>query len=170
MCERGVEGTTIKETFSLGYFSCLCTVEARSNGCLMQVYCSWGSWKREEHSTKDHVSPHVRVILLGCEVGAAYAATTTRQSLFQYGMPNKHLNLCIVLEILLSLAVIFSPVLQGGSKGNEHITLSFHVTNQAWGEKAELEPLCSCRLMQGKRVAAMAARSWWSIFFDHLHG
>mmetsp|Transcript_7365 Transcript_7365/g.15993 ORF Transcript_7365/g.15993 Transcript_7365/m.15993 type:complete len:1114 (-) Transcript_7365:342-3683(-) len=45
-------------------------------------------------------------LVLG-QVGAALATTTTRSSLFTYGLPNKWLNLCIVLEILLALLVVY---------------------------------------------------------------
>lgn len=48
-------------------------------------------------------------LVLG-QVGAALAATTTKQSLVQYGLANKWLNACIVLEILLAIAVVmWSP-------------------------------------------------------------
>jgi len=50
-------------------------------------------------------------LVLG-QVGAAVAATTTKQSVFQFGMPNWGLNLCIVLELLLALAVLMWPPLQ----------------------------------------------------------
>mmetsp|Transcript_21897 Transcript_21897/g.49960 ORF Transcript_21897/g.49960 Transcript_21897/m.49960 type:complete len:1124 (-) Transcript_21897:34-3405(-) len=63
----------------------------------------------------DGMTAYYWTLVLG-QVGAAVAATTTRQSLFQYGLPNKHLNACIIMEILLSLAVMFSPTLQGLSK------------------------------------------------------
>eukprot|EP00929_Paragymnodinium_shiwhaense_P063315 TRINITY_DN31639_c0_g2_i1.p1 TRINITY_DN31639_c0_g2~~TRINITY_DN31639_c0_g2_i1.p1 ORF type:complete len:1205 (-),score=289.21 TRINITY_DN31639_c0_g2_i1:262-3876(-) len=41
------------------------------------------------------------------QVGAGLATTTTRQSLFTYGLPNHALNLCIVLELVLGLAVVY---------------------------------------------------------------
>jgi len=63
-------------------------------------------------SNLDGMTAYYWTLVLG-QVGAAVAATTTRQSLFQYGLPNKHLNACIVLELMLSMAVIFSPTLQG---------------------------------------------------------
>lgn len=50
-------------------------------------------------------------LVLG-QVGAALATTTTKQSIFQYGIPNKWLNWCIVLEIFLALAIMFSSPMQ----------------------------------------------------------
>lgn len=40
------------------------------------------------------------------QVGAALATTTTKSSLFTYGVPNMALNVCIVLEIVLSLVLL----------------------------------------------------------------
>uniref|UniRef100_A0A7S2CH05 Cation-transporting P-type ATPase C-terminal domain-containing protein n=1 Tax=Alexandrium andersonii TaxID=327968 RepID=A0A7S2CH05_9DINO len=51
-------------------------------------------------------------LVLG-QVGAALATTTTRQSVFQFGMPNVGLNLCIALEILFAFLVITWTPLQG---------------------------------------------------------
>lgn len=51
--------------------------------------------------------------LVICQVGAALAATTTRQSIFQYGLPNHYLNFLIIGEILLALAVVMWSPLQG---------------------------------------------------------
>jgi len=45
-------------------------------------------------------------LVLG-QVGAAIAATTQKQSLFQYGLPNQWLNLCVVGEILLALMITY---------------------------------------------------------------
>lgn len=45
-------------------------------------------------------------LVLG-QVGAAVATTTTRQSLFSYGLPNKWLNWCLICEILLAFVVIY---------------------------------------------------------------
>merc|ERR1719487_2153519 len=50
-------------------------------------------------------------LILG-QVGAALAATTTRQSVFSYGLPNKWLNGCFIFELGLALVVIFLPPLQ----------------------------------------------------------
>mmetsp|Transcript_65872 Transcript_65872/g.117046 ORF Transcript_65872/g.117046 Transcript_65872/m.117046 type:complete len:1110 (+) Transcript_65872:140-3469(+) len=45
------------------------------------------------------------------QVGAALAATTTKQSIFQYGLPNGWLNMLILLEILLAIVVVtWSPL------------------------------------------------------------
>lgn len=52
--------------------------------------------------------------LVAGQVGAAYVTTTTRQSLFQYGLPNFWLNVCIVFELLLAFSVIYDPELQFG--------------------------------------------------------
>jgi magnesium-transporting ATPase (P-type) len=54
-------------------------------------------------------------LVLG-QVGAALATTTTKQSLFQYGIPNKWLNACIVFEILLALLVVGASPLQSTFK------------------------------------------------------
>ena len=35
------------------------------------------------------------------------ATTTTRESLFTYGLPNMMLNICIVLEIVFAVLVIY---------------------------------------------------------------
>ena len=43
------------------------------------------------------------------QVAAALATTTTRQSLFNYGLPNNVLTLCIVLEVILAGVVIEVP-------------------------------------------------------------
>merc|ERR1719310_1393330 len=45
-------------------------------------------------------------LVLG-QVGAAVATTTTRQSVFTYGLPNKWLNWCLICEILLAFVVIY---------------------------------------------------------------
>merc|ERR1712176_253971 len=54
-------------------------------------------------------------LVLG-QVGAAIATTTTRQSLLQYGLPNKWLNGCIALEILFALLVVYWSPLQSAFK------------------------------------------------------
>merc|ERR1719235_837277 len=41
------------------------------------------------------------------QIGAAVATTTTRQSVFSYGLPNKWLNWCLICEILLAFVVIY---------------------------------------------------------------
>jgi len=46
------------------------------------------------------------------QVGAALAMTTTKSSLLTYGVPNGALNVCIVLEILLSLVIIYCKTFQ----------------------------------------------------------
>ena len=43
------------------------------------------------------------------QVAAALATTTTRQSLFNYGLPNNVLTLCIVLELVLAIVVVEVP-------------------------------------------------------------
>ena len=48
------------------------------------------------------------------QLAAAYATTTFKQSLLTYGIPNMTLNIFIVLEILLGLAIIYIPTLQEG--------------------------------------------------------
>mmetsp|Transcript_17908 Transcript_17908/g.28561 ORF Transcript_17908/g.28561 Transcript_17908/m.28561 type:complete len:1200 (+) Transcript_17908:115-3714(+) len=54
-------------------------------------------------------------LVLG-QVGAALATTTTKQSLIQYGIPNRWLNACIVFEILLALLVVGASPLQSTFK------------------------------------------------------
>jgi magnesium-transporting ATPase (P-type) len=51
-------------------------------------------------------------LVLG-QVGAALATTTTRTSIFKFGMPNPWLNACLVLEILLAALVMMWAPLQG---------------------------------------------------------
>jgi sodium/potassium-transporting ATPase subunit alpha len=49
--------------------------------------------------------------LVSGQIAAALATTTTRQSLFSYGLPNKVLNACIVGEILVAyIAVTWDPL------------------------------------------------------------
>jgi len=50
--------------------------------------------------------------LVLAQVGAAYGATTTKQSLTEYGLPNSMLNLCVVGEILLACLIMFWSPLQ----------------------------------------------------------
>lgn len=50
------------------------------------------------------------------QIGAAVATTTTRQSVFSYGLPNKWLNWCFVFEILLAFVVIFWSPFQSAFK------------------------------------------------------
>ncbi|CAD7964780.1 unnamed protein product [Amoebophrya sp. A120] len=50
--------------------------------------------------------------LLVGQLAAAYASTTYRQSLFEYGIPNFWLNFFIVFEILTGLAVVYWSPLQ----------------------------------------------------------
>jgi len=45
-------------------------------------------------------------LVLG-QVAAAMATTTTRESLFNYGLPNMMLNLCIVAEIVFALVIMY---------------------------------------------------------------
>mmetsp|Transcript_50845 Transcript_50845/g.115552 ORF Transcript_50845/g.115552 Transcript_50845/m.115552 type:complete len:1098 (+) Transcript_50845:195-3488(+) len=45
-------------------------------------------------------------LVLG-QLGAAMVTTTTRTSLLSYGLPNKWLNVCFVLEVLLAATVIY---------------------------------------------------------------
>jgi len=51
-------------------------------------------------------------LVLG-QVGAALATTTSKQSVFCFGIPNHWLNLCIVMEIGVALLVIAWAPLQG---------------------------------------------------------
>lgn len=53
------------------------------------------------------------------QVGAALAATTSKQSVFQAGGPNRWLSACIVMEIGLALLVVFWQPLQGPLKTRE---------------------------------------------------
>jgi len=45
------------------------------------------------------------------QVGAAIATTTSRQSIFQYGLPNMLLNVLLVSEVVLAVFVIYSPLM-----------------------------------------------------------
>merc|ERR1719478_2125102 len=45
--------------------------------------------------------------LVLAQVGAAMATTTTKESLFSYGLPNLMLNLCLVLEIAFALLIVY---------------------------------------------------------------
>lgn len=66
-------------------------------------------------------------LVLG-QVAAAMATTTTRESLFSYGLPNMMLNLCIVLEIVLALAIIYWPAAESTFK-----TSALDMRQLAWG-------------------------------------
>eukprot|EP00929_Paragymnodinium_shiwhaense_P079798 TRINITY_DN4159_c1_g1_i2.p1 TRINITY_DN4159_c1_g1~~TRINITY_DN4159_c1_g1_i2.p1 ORF type:complete len:152 (+),score=21.10 TRINITY_DN4159_c1_g1_i2:126-581(+) len=46
------------------------------------------------------------------QVGAGLATTTSKESLFTYGVPNHRLNITIVLELVLALSVIYKEPLQ----------------------------------------------------------
>jgi len=64
-------------------------------------------YDREELEAQDAGSTMYYWVLVCGQVGAGLATTTSRQSLFKYGLPNMKLNWCIVAEILLGIAVIY---------------------------------------------------------------
>merc|ERR1719486_1851201 len=66
-------------------------------------------------------------LVLG-QVAAAMATTTTRESLFTYGLPNVMLNICIVLEILFALVFIYWKPAENTFKFR-----ALDVTQAAWG-------------------------------------
>jgi len=43
------------------------------------------------------------------QIAAALATTTYEESLFKYGMPNMKLNICILLEVVFAMILIFTP-------------------------------------------------------------
>jgi calcium-translocating P-type ATPase len=61
-------------------------------------------------------------LVLG-QVAAAMATTTTRESLFTYGLPNMMLNLCIVAEIVFALVIMYWKPAQDTFKTS---SLAFH--------------------------------------------
>jgi magnesium-transporting ATPase (P-type) len=67
------------------------------------------------HAVQLGMTSYYWTLVLG-QVGAALATTTTKQSLFKYGIPNKWLNGCIVFEILLALLVVGASPLQSAFK------------------------------------------------------
>jgi magnesium-transporting ATPase (P-type) len=70
-----------------------------------------------EYSVRDVESDYAATtayywtLVLG-QVGAALATTTTRTSIFKFGIPNQWLNACLVLEICLALLVMMWSPLQ----------------------------------------------------------
>jgi len=66
-------------------------------------------------------------LVLG-QVAAAMATTTTRESLFTYGLPNMMLNICIVFEIVFAVLVIYWKPAENTFKFR-----ALDVTQAAWG-------------------------------------
>jgi len=66
----------------------------------------------EVHTNKVASTLYYYTLIIG-QIAAAYATTTYHQSLFSYGAPNMGLNLCVVIEIVLAMLVIFDPGCQG---------------------------------------------------------
>merc|ERR1719159_2054945 len=106
--------------YSYGYVGILQAVVCWIMFFLMPM--TWRLFQEDKHPT-DYTTAEIQAdytgmtmyywaLILG-QVGAAIAATTTRQSVFSYGLPNKWLNGCIVFELLLGLLVIFWSPLQG---------------------------------------------------------
>lgn len=52
-------------------------------------------------------------VLVIAQIGAAVATTTYEESISSYGLPNKKLNICIMLEIVFAALIIYVPALQG---------------------------------------------------------
>jgi sodium/potassium-transporting ATPase subunit alpha len=66
-------------------------------------------------------------LVLG-QVAAAMATTTTRESLFTYGLPNMMLNLCIVFELVFAAVVIYWRPAENTFKFR-----ALDMTQAAWG-------------------------------------
>jgi len=115
--DRMVNGSVL--TYSYGYVGILQALVCWTLFFLMPQM--WRLFHEDKHPT-DYTNAEMQAdytgmtmyywaLILG-QVGAAVAATTTRQSVFQYGLPNKGLNYCIIFELALGLLVIFWPPLQ----------------------------------------------------------
>ncbi|CAD7938056.1 unnamed protein product [Amoebophrya sp. A25] len=66
------------------------------------------------------------------QLAAAYATTTFKQSLLQYGLPNKMLNVLVILEMISGLWVVFSAggnvMFQTRAISTFHILIPFLIT------------------------------------------
>lgn len=98
-------------------------------------------------------------LVLG-QVGAALAATTTHQSLFQYGLPNSWLNLCLVLEIALAVLVVSWGPLQSLCKTRSMTAEQFFMGVGSFlllGVIEEMRKYCSRRSARIAEVEMQAA-------------
>merc|ERR1719421_2225630 len=115
--DRMVNGFVLM--YSYGYIGIL-----QSIVCWSLFFCMPSMihlWKEDKHpseySTSDVEADYAGMtmyywtLVLG-QIGAAVATTTTKQSIFHYGLPNKWLNGCFAFEIILALLVIFCTPLQ----------------------------------------------------------
>mmetsp|Transcript_93778 Transcript_93778/g.195584 ORF Transcript_93778/g.195584 Transcript_93778/m.195584 type:complete len:1096 (+) Transcript_93778:87-3374(+) len=91
---------------------------------MMQMCCCWffyftapGIWSNvgksnftpeEEHTNKVASTLYYYTLVVG-QISAAMATTTYHESLVKYMAPNHKLNICIVLEVLFALLIIFEP-------------------------------------------------------------
>eukprot|EP00933_Yihiella_yeosuensis_P013313 TRINITY_DN1239_c0_g2_i1.p1 TRINITY_DN1239_c0_g2~~TRINITY_DN1239_c0_g2_i1.p1 ORF type:complete len:1286 (-),score=254.32 TRINITY_DN1239_c0_g2_i1:136-3567(-) len=107
--------------YSFGYIGVIQTIV-----CWIAFYCMPQMWalteihtpgkvfvysESDKHAVKAGTTMYYWALVAG-QIGASYAATTTRQSLAAYGLPNIWLNVCIVFELVVALAVIYSTHLQ----------------------------------------------------------
>eukprot|EP00401_Gymnodinium_catenatum_P072568 CAMPEP_0117504914 /NCGR_PEP_ID=MMETSP0784-20121206/25095_1 /TAXON_ID=39447 /ORGANISM="" /LENGTH=1087 /DNA_ID=CAMNT_0005300285 /DNA_START=94 /DNA_END=3357 /DNA_ORIENTATION=+ len=95
---------------------------------LMQMACCWyfyfsapGIWNNvgkqdftaeEVHTNKVASTLYYYTLVVG-QIAAAMATTTYHESLLKYLAPNGKLNLCIVMEIIFAMLIMFEPTSQG---------------------------------------------------------
>mmetsp|Transcript_6031 Transcript_6031/g.19025 ORF Transcript_6031/g.19025 Transcript_6031/m.19025 type:complete len:1100 (-) Transcript_6031:510-3809(-) len=95
---------------------------------LMQMVCCWyfyfqapGIWNNlgkseftpeEAHTNKVASTMYYYTLVVG-QIAAAMATTTYHESLFKYLAPNGKLNICIGMEVIFAMLIIFEPTSQG---------------------------------------------------------
>jgi len=95
---------------------------------IMQMACCWlfyfmapgilgnlgkSNFTAAEAGTNKVASTLYYYTLVVGQIAAALATTTYDESLFKYLVPNSKLNICIVLEIIFAVLIIYSPSLEG---------------------------------------------------------